>query len=982
MAVVLIFVVDLTLIVTTHLRWEHTVDKYLPIEQEMTTLRNSISEAHLWFEEVIGGDKYIDIEKDVMEPFAHKPLKHFIQGLSIFSDEEEYQLIIKDIQKIDLELDTLYLMAKKRWQDTVKHGIGSDLDQEFDLLFKVDIGYIDAMIGHVQQQFSNELRERDVYFQWILILFISVNILVFIVLYWTRREKGRFETALAREKEQAEVTMRSIGDAVITTDTDGWVTFLNTVAEELTGFSNAQAEGRPLLSVFNIINAKTGEVAINPVEKVLKHGLIVGLANHTVLIAKDGREYQIADSAAPIRDTAANIIGVVLVFRDVTKEYALQEKFEREQERLEHAINGTQVGLWDWDLVANTLYFSPRWKSMLGYGDDELTNELTTWSALVHPADLERAQADILRCQKSRDMTYENIHRLRHKDGHWVWILDRGQTIFDEDGKAVRMVGFHTDISQQKEAELALVESNTRYQMLFDESPVPLWEEDFSSLFAYLKKLKESGVDDFRIYFDANPDAVKRCIQMIKVEDVNQATLELHKGESKEQLLGNLEKMLIDRSLIVFKEELIAVAEGKMEFESEAEVKTLSGEPRFVYIRLKIKNDRPGSFKALLATTDITKRKVAEMALSDSEIKIRSVFRAAPIGIGVVTDRVLQEVNSFFCQITGYTKEELLGNSARMLYLSDEDYEYVGREKYRQIQEKGTGTVETQFRRKDGKVIDVLLSSTPLDLSDLKVGVTFTALDITQQKVAAQELRDKEEMMISQSRHAAMGEMISMIAHQWRQPLAVISMGANNMLVDIELEELTENAVKEQSYDILRQTQELTHTIDDFRDFFRPNRVKEKVDIYSVLVDTEKVVGPALKYNDITLKMESDVETSVLIHKRELIQVFLNLINNAKDAVLVHAQRKKEIAITVKEDKDTYKIVICDNGGGVDPAIKAKIFDPYFTTKTKQTGTGLGLYMSKTIIERHFEGKIAVENRSDENGMLIGACFMVSLPKY
>ncbi len=854
-AVGLIFIIDLTLIVTTHLRWEHTVDKYLPIEKEMTTLRNNVSEAHLWFEEIIGGDAYIDIEKDVMEPFAHKSFKRFIQGLSVFSDEQEYQLIIKDMQKIDLELDTLYLLAKKRWQDSVQYGIGSDLDQEFDLLFKVDLGQIDAIIKRVEQQFSKEIHARDEYFQWILILFISVNIFVFIALYWTRRAKIRSEIALAREKEQAEVTMRSIGDAVITTDLEGRVTFLNLVAEELTGYDNEQAAQLPLLHVFNIINAITGEVAINPVEKVLEHGRIVGLANHTVLIAKDGREYQIADSAAPICDAGANIIGVVLVFRDVTKEYAMQEELDREKERLDHAMNGTQVGLWDWDLTANTLYFSPRWKSMLGYKDDELANELETWSALVHPADLEKAEADILRSQQSLDMTYENIHRLRHKDGHWVWILDRGQTIFDDEGKAIRMVGFHTDISKQKQTERALVESNARYQMLFDESPVPLWEEDFSALYAYLQTLKEEGVHDFRAYFDANMDVVQSCMQMIKVEDVNQATLDLHKGESKEQLLGNLEKTFIEKSIIIFKEELIAVAEGKMEFESEAEVKTLSGESRSIYIRLKIKNDRPGSFKALLATTDIT-----------------------------------------------------------------------------------------------------------------------------HQKEAAQELRDKDEMMISQSRHAAMGEMISMIAHQWRQPLAVISMSMNNLLADIELEDLTELEVQRQSHMVLRQTQQLTHTIDDFRDFFRPNREKESVEIYSVLKDAEKVIAPGLHHSDISLHIESDTKMTLFIHKRELIQVFLNLINNAKDAVIAHAKGKKEIWISVHSTEKEFTITICDNGGGVDPSVKSKIFEPYFTTKSKQTGTGLGLYMSKVIIEKHFDGKISVENRSDSQETVIGACFMVSLP--
>ena len=143
--------------------------------------------------------------------------------------------------------------------------------------------------------------------------------------------------------------------------------------------------------------------------------------------------------------------------------------------------------------------------------------------------------------------------------------------------------------------------------------------------------------------------------------------------------------------------------------------------------------------------TDITEHKQAEEALRESEAKMRSIFRAAPAGVGLVSGRELLEVNDRLCEMVGYNRDELLGQSARILYPTDDDYEYVGREKYRQIQEQGTGTVETRFQRKDGTILDVLLSSTPLDLSDLSVGVTFTALDITERKEAEQALRESEE---------------------------------------------------------------------------------------------------------------------------------------------------------------------------------------------------------------------------------------------
>jgi PAS domain S-box-containing protein len=145
-------------------------------------------------------------------------------------------------------------------------------------------------------------------------------------------------------------------------------------------------------------------------------------------------------------------------------------------------------------------------------------------------------------------------------------------------------------------------------------------------------------------------------------------------------------------------------------------------------------------------------RSLALNALRESEEKMRSIFRAAPIGIGVVVDRVFKDVNQRFCDLTGYTREELINKSARMVYSSEEDYQFVGREKYRQIADRGTGAVETRFRRKDGRVIDVWLSSTPLDTSDLSRGVTFTALDITERKEAEDRLKRKIEELASLSR--------------------------------------------------------------------------------------------------------------------------------------------------------------------------------------------------------------------------------------
>ncbi|MDX2440776.1 MAG: PAS domain S-box protein, partial [Desulfobacterales bacterium] len=146
-----------------------------------------------------------------------------------------------------------------------------------------------------------------------------------------------------------------------------------------------------------------------------------------------------------------------------------------------------------------------------------------------------------------------------------------------------------------------------------------------------------------------------------------------------------------------------------------------------------------------LAVIDITERKQAEDALKLSEQELKSIFRAAPTGIGLIRDRVICQMNDRFSEMVGYSRDELIGQSARMFYPSDEEFEYVGEEKYIQISKKGTGTVETKLQTKDGKIIDVLLSSTPIDLNDLSKGVTFTALDITYLKTKELALLESEE---------------------------------------------------------------------------------------------------------------------------------------------------------------------------------------------------------------------------------------------
>jgi two-component system CheB/CheR fusion protein len=237
-----------------------------------------------------------------------------------------------------------------------------------------------------------------------------------------------------------------------------------------------------------------------------------------------------------------------------------------------------------------------------------------------------------------------------------------------------------------------------------------------------------------------------------------------------------------------------------------------------------------------------------------------------------------------------------------------------------------------------------------------------------------EELRQKEELMISQSRQAAMGDMIAMIAHQWRQPLTVVAMAANNIKADITLgEPITNEQLDRMSDDILYQTEHLSKTIDDFRNFFRPHQERTKTTLRKVLNDTMNIIGKSLQNNNIEVLISGTCTQGIETYPNQLLQVLLNLINNAKDALKESEQKNARVDITIKESSTEVVLTICDNGGGIPKEILSRLGEPYVSSKV-QSGTGLGIYMSKIIVEQHLGGLLSWENREG------GACFTVTLP--
>ena len=271
-------------------------------------------------------------------------------------------------------------------------------------------------------------------------------------------EKRKLDRALVEEREMLLVTLRSIGDAVITTDTHGQITMMNKVAEDLTGWTSKDAIGRSLAEVFYIVNERNRQLCENPVAKVLETGGVVGLANHTALIRRDGTERSIADSGAPIRNDEGVIFGVVLVFRDVTEEYRLQSTLEEQRTLLELVVEQSLAGSWDWHVKDDKVHFSDSFKHMLGYEGMPSPCSTREWMSLVAqddvPVSLETFKADIL--GQGGAVSRKEL-RYRHKNGSTVHFLRTGKVVeWDAEGGPKRMIGCHVDITERKELEVRL----------------------------------------------------------------------------------------------------------------------------------------------------------------------------------------------------------------------------------------------------------------------------------------------------------------------------------------------------------------------------------------------------------------------------------------------------------------------------------------------------------------------------------------------
>ena len=262
--------------------------------------------------------------------------------------------------------------------------------------------------------------------------------------------RQKAERALLEREEKLAVTLHSIGDAVISTDIHGLIQQMNPVAEYLTGWNEKAATGQPLDTVFHIIDARTRAPTANPVTAILQHGDIVGLANDTTLISRTGTEFQIADSAAPIRDKNGRIIGVILVFQDISDQYAIQAALRESEERFRHVNEATGGYIWEVDSNFHYTYVTDKCLQVKGFPAEQLLGHNPF--EFMHPDDIPSSKKILLNAIKKKSI-FSCIHRNLTPTGDVYWEEVRGIVLCDDTGQVVKIRGAGVGINERKQAE-------------------------------------------------------------------------------------------------------------------------------------------------------------------------------------------------------------------------------------------------------------------------------------------------------------------------------------------------------------------------------------------------------------------------------------------------------------------------------------------------------------------------------------------------
>jgi PAS domain S-box-containing protein len=786
----------------------------------------------------------------------------------------------------------------------------------------------------------------------VIIVFISLLIFLLVAalawLFHSRQQniyKHLLETgnALQESQEEFKTTLYSIGDAVITTDMNGLVRNMNPVAEKLTGWNESDAKNKELEKIFQIVNEETRNKVENPVYKILREGLVVGLANHTLLISKDGKEIPIADSGAPIKNSNGKINGVVLVFRDQTAERIADKALRESRKELDNLFEASPEMI---SFVGIDGYFkrlNPAWVKTLGYSMDKLLS--IPFIEFVHPDDREVTKAEAAKlAEGQRTIRFEN--RYRCNDGSYRWL----SWSVIPDTKEKLLYAVTRDITERKLADQELREREARYRTLVENIPQKILMKDRNYRWV---SINENLARDF--------------------------------GFKPEDVVGKLDSDLFSPELAAkyHTDDIRIMDTGKTE---ELEEKYMvAGKETWVNTIKTPVRDLNGEIVGLLGIFwDITGRKQAEEEIKDNEKRFRELIESLPQLFWTTrVDGPCDYLSKQWVEYTGVPESEQLGYGW-LEQLHPEDKDRTVSEWMEKVKSGDSFDIEFRIRRNDGIYHWFKTRAVPMrDAAGNIIKWFGSNTDFDEIKKAEEEIKllndELEKRVIERTSQleAANKELEAFsysVSHDLRAPLRHTS-GYVELLANRFKDVLPEKG-RHYLDAIADSIHQMGSLIDDLLQFSRMGRVE----LCESVLDMNRIVEEVAmqlnqenpKYN---IKWVIGKLPTPLGDEAMMRLVWINLLSNA--AKFTRTKKKPIIEVGANDEATETIFFVRDNGVGFDMQYAQKLFGVFQRLHPMEEfeGTGIGLANVQRIIMRH-GGRTWAKAELDK-----GATFYFSLPK-
>jgi PAS domain S-box-containing protein len=467
----------------------------------------------------------------------------------------------------------------------------------------------------------------------------------------------------------------------------------------------------------------------------------------------DGEVIDCLETAIVRHSSDGAIAGYEGIIRDVTERRRAEAELRDSEERFRVLFEYAPDAYFLSDLQGTFVDANRVTEQLLGCRRQELVGKSLFQTRLLPARELPRVAAILARSALGQ-ATGPDEFELNIENGTKT-IVEISTFPVKLKGASV-VLGIARDVSSRKQAEDALRASERRYRELFEESPIALSEEDASEIKRYIDELRASGVKDCRAYFEAHPEVVRQAAALMKTVDVNQANLDLYGARSKQELLRGLSQLLDEDSYDVFREELVAIAEGKSRFEAETKGRTLQGETKDIVLRWTVASGCEKTYSSLLVSdVDVTERRCAERALRESEERYRDLFESAhDLVQSVGPDGRLRYVNPAWRETLGYTESEVEKLSVFDI-LHPDSKEHCIDIFGRVMSGEDVGSIEAEFVTKDGRAIAVEGDANCKFLDGKPVSTQGIFRDVTDRKRAEAQIAHAQSLMLALSKAAA-----------------------------------------------------------------------------------------------------------------------------------------------------------------------------------------------------------------------------------